>query len=111
MSEWIKSSFSGNGGCIEVMHQIDGSVLIRNSERPDEWITDTAAAWRAFVAGVYAGEFLHLSGAPRYVVQNRGAAWTIHDNKGHADHGLYTAEAQAETLCFLLNENFSEASP
>ncbi len=54
---WKKSSYSGNGGCLEVDHQLDGSVLIRNSNRPDEWIQDTKRAWDAFVAGVNDGEF------------------------------------------------------
>lgn len=62
-TDWVKSSFSGNCGCIEVQRQFDGSVLIRNSNRPEEWIQDTAQAWDAFVAGVRAGEFDHLGGA------------------------------------------------
>ncbi|EID52734.1 DUF397 domain-containing protein [Saccharomonospora xinjiangensis] len=58
---WRKSSFSNpNGNCVEFTPVCDGSgdVLIRHSKRPDDaTIRYTAAEWRAFVAGVKAGEF------------------------------------------------------
>ncbi|MER7113928.1 DUF397 domain-containing protein [Saccharomonospora azurea] len=58
---WKKSSFSNpNGNCVEFAPADDdsGDVLIRHSQRPDDaTIRYTAAEWRAFVAGVKAGEF------------------------------------------------------
>lgn len=40
-----------------MFRQMDGSVLIRNSKRPSEWISDTAESWRVFVAAARDGEF------------------------------------------------------
>ncbi len=55
---YIKSSFSGAAGCVEVRKFSDGMVGVRDSKdkskpphvfTPEEWV--------AFVAGVRAGEF------------------------------------------------------
>ncbi|WP_433470818.1 DUF397 domain-containing protein [Saccharomonospora azurea] len=56
--QWRKSSFSGNqGDCVE-FRRIEGGVEVRNSKRPDEAsVAYTDSEWRAFVAGVKAGEF------------------------------------------------------
>ncbi len=56
--QWRKSSFSGNqGNCVE-FRRIEGGVEVRNSKRPDEGsVAYTDSEWRAFVAGVKAGEF------------------------------------------------------
>ncbi|CAM3066536.1 DUF397 domain-containing protein [Saccharomonospora xinjiangensis] len=56
--QWRKSSFSGNqGDCVE-FRRVDGGVEVRNSKRPDEGsVAYTDSEWRAFVAGVKAGEF------------------------------------------------------
>ncbi|EHR63704.1 DUF397 domain-containing protein [Saccharomonospora cyanea] len=56
--QWRKSSFSGNqGDCVE-FRRIEGGVEVRNSKRPDEGsVAYTDSEWRAFVAGVKAGEF------------------------------------------------------
>jgi hypothetical protein len=58
--EWWKSSFSGsNGNCVEVALLDDGGVALRDSKDGGTGpvLRYTAAEWRAFVAGVEAGEF------------------------------------------------------
>ena len=55
-SSWRKSSFSGNGDCLEWMTCADG-VRLRDSNRhtgPELRLSFTA--WAAFIAGVKAGE-------------------------------------------------------
>lgn len=64
MTAWQKGSLSGNGGCFEVSRDLSGQVLIRNSNRPDEWISDTAEAWNALAQGIRDGEFDHLTPNP-----------------------------------------------
>jgi hypothetical protein len=55
--EWRKSSFCGNGACVEVA-EFDGAYLVRDSKVEDSPVlTFTAEEWTAFVAGVTAGEF------------------------------------------------------
>jgi hypothetical protein len=52
-----KSSFSGNSGCVEVAIKGE-SVGIRDSKGPDGAVlVFDRREWRAFVAGVQAGEF------------------------------------------------------
>lgn len=60
MTQWRKSSRSnGSGGnnCVEVRE--NGNVVtVRNSKHPDGvHINFTDSEWRAFLAGVKAGEF------------------------------------------------------
>jgi hypothetical protein len=53
-----KSSFSESGTCVEVRLLEDGMVAVRDSKditKPPH--TFTLPEWRAFVAGVRAGEF------------------------------------------------------
>jgi hypothetical protein len=58
---WRKSSYSnanGGTGCIEVAALPTGGVAVRDTKdraRPPH--VHSAAAWRAFLAGVRAGEF------------------------------------------------------
>jgi hypothetical protein len=53
---WYKSSFSGNGGCVEV--KIDDLVRVRDSKDPSSPVlTFTHREWRAFLQGVGCGEF------------------------------------------------------
>ncbi len=57
---WRKSSYSGDDGgdCIEVAPGFPGLVPVRDSKNPEgPALVFPAAAWRAFVAGVRAGEF------------------------------------------------------
>jgi len=60
MSKWQKGSGSGNGGCFQVIRDLTGNIVIRNSERPDEWISDTNHAFRVLVDGIKSGEFDHM---------------------------------------------------
>lgn len=55
---WRKSSFSGKEtNCVE-FRRVEGGVEVRNSKRPnDAIIRYTDSEWKAFVAGVKAGEF------------------------------------------------------
>jgi hypothetical protein len=58
---WRKSSFSeGNGGvgCVEVAVLPGGEVAVRDTkDRAQAPHRHSAAAWRAFLTGVRAGEF------------------------------------------------------
>jgi hypothetical protein len=63
-ANWRKSSFSdGNGGdCVEVAPTRDETIAVRHSKDPDgPLITYTRSEFRAFVAGVKAGEFDDLT--------------------------------------------------
>jgi Domain of unknown function (DUF397) len=57
--QWFKSSFSsGNGQCVECAYLPDGGIAVRDSkDRSAAELHFTADEWRAFVAGVRAGEF------------------------------------------------------
>lgn len=55
---WRKSSFSNNGGCVEVSPLTGGGVAVRDSKhRGGAVLRFTATEWAAFVAGVRAHEF------------------------------------------------------
>ena len=55
---WLKSSFSGANGCVEVTDLGDDTIAVRNSKRPEEGhIVFTRHEIDAFVQGVVAGEF------------------------------------------------------
>lgn len=59
---WRTSSFSGSGGnssgCVEVAPLPGGGVAVRDTkDRSRAMHRHSAAAWRAFLAGVRAGEF------------------------------------------------------
>ncbi|MFE7191797.1 DUF397 domain-containing protein [Kitasatospora sp. NPDC057541] len=58
-ASWVKSSHSTNGGqCVEVSASFPGAVPVRDSKDPEgPALVFPASAWRAFVAGVQAGEF------------------------------------------------------
>ena len=56
MSTFHRSSFCSLGDCVEVAHAADG-VLVRDSKNPAQHLTFDADEWRAFIAGVKAGEF------------------------------------------------------
>jgi hypothetical protein len=58
-AKWIKSTSSyGNGDCVQVASLPDGGVGVRDSKDPDGPVLEyTPAEWRAFLAGVKAGEF------------------------------------------------------
>lgn len=53
----MKSSYSGNGGCVDVGIHMD-SVWVRDTKNPGQeplWFSHKE--WRAFLLGVAAGEF------------------------------------------------------
>jgi Domain of unknown function (DUF397) len=55
--EWVKSSFSAAGNCVEVM-QIGNGTCVRNSREPAGGIlVFTAEEWSAFIGGAKLGEF------------------------------------------------------
>ncbi|GHF41115.1 hypothetical protein GCM10018790_18430 [Kitasatospora xanthocidica] len=56
---WRKSTYSnGDGDCVEVADGITGIIPVRDSKDPGGPILSfDANAWRAFVAGIQAGEF------------------------------------------------------
>lgn len=56
--DFRKSTFSGNGGCVEVRRLDDGTIAVRDSKDPSlppHHFTRTE--WTAFLAGVRNGEF------------------------------------------------------
>ena len=58
VNHYMKSSFSGNGGCVEVRLLTDGNVGLRDSKditKPPHVFSQ--GEWHAFIAGVRAGEF------------------------------------------------------
>ena len=59
---WRRASICNGGECVEVASAGDG-ILLRHSTYPDTEVTVSGAEWRAFVAGVKAGEFDDLAGA------------------------------------------------
>jgi hypothetical protein len=57
-TRWRKSSFSTVGECVEVAVLDDGSIGVRNSNRPGAgMVAFTRAEVDAFLKGVKAGEF------------------------------------------------------
>ncbi|WKK26583.1 DUF397 domain-containing protein [Streptomyces olivoreticuli] len=59
---WQKSSYSGgdhNQECVELA-AIDKTILIRESDNPEQIIKTSRAKLYAFMLGVKAGEFDHL---------------------------------------------------
>jgi hypothetical protein len=61
---WRKSSLSDSSGgdCVEVAPTQDDTIAVRHSKDPDgPVITYTRGEFRAFVAGVKAGEFDDLT--------------------------------------------------
>jgi predicted secreted Zn-dependent protease len=61
--EWRTSSYSNNGTCVEVADLPDGGRLVRDTKLgvASPVLRYTAAEWRAFIAGVKAGEFDDLT--------------------------------------------------
>lgn len=54
-SGWETSPLCGSGNCLEIMPQIDGSVLLRDSKDPNgPWLQFTAAEYAAHTDGIKA---------------------------------------------------------
>jgi hypothetical protein len=59
---WCTSSFSTGGSCVETAPLPDGSVAVRNSNRPDAGcLMCSGAEMGAFLAGVKAGDIDDLT--------------------------------------------------
>ena len=57
LGDWFKSSFSGQGGCLEVKH-LGSIILVRDSkDASGPVLRFTSEEWKAFLAGVRHGEF------------------------------------------------------
>lgn len=55
---FFRSSFCNGNNCVEVSVTQTGAVLLRDSKAPDQGpYTFSSAEWKAFIAGVKAGEF------------------------------------------------------
>jgi Domain of unknown function (DUF397) len=63
MPEWRTSTFSGTSGngCVEVAFLPDAVALRDTKDRTRSPQTHTPATWRAFLAGVRAGDFARRS--------------------------------------------------
>ncbi|WP_352302338.1 DUF397 domain-containing protein [Kineosporia sp. NBRC 101731] len=60
---WRKSSFSGLNGCVQMASLPDGSVVLRDSKRPNLGILLCASsAWAALLEAGRSGELDVLSG-------------------------------------------------
>ena len=56
-ADWRKSSYSGDN-CVEVARNLPGAVAVRDSKDPEgPKLVFTPDEWRAFAAGVRAGQF------------------------------------------------------
>ncbi|RGD58456.1 DUF397 domain-containing protein [Kitasatospora xanthocidica] len=59
---WQKSSYSSeSANCIYLAVAPDGVIKLRESDDPDTVLTAMPGTLRAFVCGVKAGEFDHLT--------------------------------------------------
>jgi hypothetical protein len=58
IGKYKKSSFSGNGGCVEVGRLMNGNISVRDSKDPLKPTNEfTPREWQAFLAGVRNAEF------------------------------------------------------
>ncbi|RAJ67088.1 uncharacterized protein DUF397 [Streptomyces sp. Amel2xB2] len=57
--DWIKSSYSANGACVEVKSPTPGAVAVRDSKAPGgPSLSFTPRIWNGFVSDVRGGEEL-----------------------------------------------------
>lgn len=54
---WQRSTFCSLGDCVEVKHLPGGGVAVRNSTAPRIHLIFSGEEWRAFEAGMQAGDF------------------------------------------------------
>lgn len=62
-ARWVKSSLSfANGDCVEVAILPDGRIGVRDSKDTEGPVLRfTSSEWKAFIGGVYNGEFESIS--------------------------------------------------
>lgn len=62
--QWLKSSFSEDGGnnCVEVAAMEHNGIAVRESDSPALVITTNQAALRALISGVKTGRFAPTRG-------------------------------------------------
>lgn len=60
-ADWRKSSYSGDGNCVEAAAVPDGIAVRDSKDRNGAVLVFTEAEMMAFVEGVKAGEFDHLA--------------------------------------------------
>lgn len=61
-ARWRKSSFSGQGACVEVARLDDGTVAVRNSNRPEAGtVAFPPGQMNAFLRSVKGGELDDLT--------------------------------------------------
>ena len=53
---WRRARSCTGGNCVEVA-KVEGGYLVRDSKAPEVELAYSEAEWKAFVAGVKAGEF------------------------------------------------------
>ena len=59
--QWVKSSYSAQGSCVELTALPDGTIAMRNSRDPQGVaLVFSRAEVEAFVQGAIAGEFTHF---------------------------------------------------
>lgn len=60
MNEWIKSSYSMNGECLEAKSPTQSAVAVRDSKVPNgPSLNFPSSAWTRFVAGVRDDDSVH----------------------------------------------------
>lgn len=54
--QWVKSTYSATGACVEVASPLISAIAVRDSKAPDgPALSFPSGAWNGFVAGVRAG--------------------------------------------------------
>lgn len=53
----IRSRFCDAAHCVEVEYDVNGQVIVTSSNDTEQALCFTIEEWRAFVDGVYAGDF------------------------------------------------------
>jgi len=56
-SGWKKSSRCESSMCVETRRLADGTVLVRNSVKPDAQVAVGPQGWQTFIDAVKAGEY------------------------------------------------------
>lgn len=98
LSERVDLLTAALTGLCDVYHARPLNELLDGEETVSEDDGPKFAAWANARAVLSA-----TPTSPRYVVQNRGAAWAVHDNERHMDISLYTDEQFTQEFCQRMN--------